>query len=148
MEFINSTTMTLNIKRRKSIPRTAAIFQRGLSKKTGKGVSVKKKKSWLWLLIFSTRSSVWYRKRIQGSPEILCGRKEGGGGGEELPAKHCSVAHGQGECSMRKSSSRGVSVSLQILVLVWTWDLTRAWHVLSTKLQSQPCKAQVHDSLF
>lgn len=39
--------MTLNIKREKSLPITAAVFQRGqvlLSKKAGKGFSVKKKK--------------------------------------------------------------------------------------------------------
>lgn len=46
-EFVNNTTMTLNIKREKNLPITAAVFQRGqvlLSKKAGKGFSVKKKK--------------------------------------------------------------------------------------------------------
>lgn len=45
-EFVNNTTMTLNIKREKNLPITAAVFQRGqvlLSKKAGKGFSVKKK---------------------------------------------------------------------------------------------------------
>lgn len=46
-EFINNTTMTLNIKRRKRLPITATVFQSGqvlLNRKTGKGFSVLKKK--------------------------------------------------------------------------------------------------------
>lgn len=42
-EFVNNTTMTLNIKREKSLPITAAVLQRGqvlLSKTAGKGFSV------------------------------------------------------------------------------------------------------------
>lgn len=45
-EFINNTTMTLNIRRRKRLPITATVFQRGqvlLNMKTGKGFSVLKK---------------------------------------------------------------------------------------------------------
>lgn len=90
-EFVNNTTMTLNIKREKNLPITAAVFQRGqvlLSKKAGKGFSVKKKKIMTLAIDILDQIFCVIQERNSGVPRDSLWEERRWGEGEEVPAKH------------------------------------------------------------